>query len=237
MDRRPYQAALRCRARSLRIKGRKIAATPMPKSWTSHSLLRHDDGKCGTRISKVMPETRSAPERCENGAVQKVCGMMRRVDDAAGRKAHARLALIVACLAAAIGMSSPVLAELDQEPDRRIRRPRQGYRAHFSSRDSDQSHRRVRRAQGDAPGVRHDPAHRDAAYRLLRRGRRDQVDRRGRAHLHRVDVRRKSRPSRRRAPGLRRLAHELQDASGGDIGRQQRERPGAAGRRGCRAAG
>ena len=95
----------------MRIKGRKIAATPMPKSWTSHSLLRHDDGKCGTRISKVMPETRSAPERCENGAVQKVCGMMRRVDDAAGRKAHARLALIVACLAAAIGMSSPVLAD------------------------------------------------------------------------------------------------------------------------------
>ena len=31
-----------------------------------------------------MPETRSAPERCENGAVQKVCGMMRRVDRCGG---------------------------------------------------------------------------------------------------------------------------------------------------------
>ena len=229
MDRRPHQAALRCRARSLRIKGRKIAATPMPKSWTSHSLLRHDDGKCGTRISKVMPETRSAPERCENGAGQKVCGMMRRVDDAAGLQGP-RPTCPDCCMPGSGHrhvVASP--GRLDQEPDRRIRRPRQGYRAHFSSRDSDQSHRRVRRAQGDAPGVRHDPAHRDAAYRLLRRGRRDQVDRRGRAHLHRVDVRRKSRPSRRRAPGLRRLAHELQDASGGDIGRQQCERPGAAG--------
>ena len=63
-----------------------------------------------------MPETKSAPERCENGAGQKVCGMMRRVDDAAGRKAHARLALIVACLAAAIGMSSPVLADSIKNP-------------------------------------------------------------------------------------------------------------------------
>ena len=181
----------------------------------------------------IMPETRSAPERCENGPVQKVCGMMRRLDDAAGLKAHAGLGLIAACLAAAVLLPSPASAELDQEPDCRVRRPRQGDGAHLPSRDSDQSDRRVRRAQGDAPGVRYDAADRDAAYRLLRRGRRDQAHGRGRAHLHRVDVRRKPRPSRRRAPGLRRLAHELQDASGVDIGRQQCERTGAAARRGC----
>ena len=67
-------------------------------------------------------------------------------------------------------------------------------------------------------------------YRLLRRGRRGQAHGRGAAHLYRLDVRRKPRPSRRRAPGVRRLAHELQDAGRRDALGQQREGP-ARGRR------
>ena len=69
-------------------------------------------------------------------------------------------------------------------------------------------------------------------HRILRRGRRGEAHRRGAAHLHRLDVRREPRPSRRRAPGVRRLAHELQDAGGRDALGQQREGAARRGRAG-----
>ena len=64
----------------------------------------------------IMLETRSAPERYENGPVQKVCGMMRRLDDAAGLKARAGLGLIAAYLAAAVLLPSPASADSIKNP-------------------------------------------------------------------------------------------------------------------------
>lgn len=115
----------------------------------------------------------------------------------------------------------------DKEPDRRIRGAGQGDRPHLPSRDPHQPDGRVRRAQGDAEGLRYLTPDRDAAYRLFRRGRRDQADGRGRADLYRLDVRREPGASRRRASGLRRLAHELQDALCAGVVGEQPERAGA----------
>jgi hypothetical protein len=113
-----------------------------------------------------------------------------------------------------VPVGGPRSGRYHQKPHRRLRRPRQGDGPYLASGNSHRSDRGVRRAESDAPGLRFAPPHRDAAYGLLRRSGRDHAHRRRAADLHGLDVRREPRASRRGASGLRRLAHELQDARG-----------------------
>jgi len=112
----------------------------------------------------------------------------------------------------------------DQESDRHLRRARQGDRPHLAFGSAHRSDGRVRCPESDAAGLRYAPAHGGAAHRLIRRSGRDQARRRGTADLYRLDVRRKPRASRRGAPGVRRLAHQLQDAGRRQAARECGER-------------
>ena len=80
--------------------------------------------------------------------------------------------------------------------------------------------------------------HRGCQHRRLRRGRRDHAAGRGEADILGLDVCRKSRPARRRAPGLRHLADRLQRARPDHRQRGARTAEGrpAAGAEACAAA-
>lgn len=117
-----------------------------------------------------------------------------------------------------------------QERGRGLCRPRQGYGPHLPSGNPHEPDGRFRRVEGDATRLRYASADRSAKYYGLRRGRRDQAHGRGDPDLHRLDVRREPRPSRRGASGVRCVADELQDACRRHIRGKRGERAGRRGR-------
>jgi hypothetical protein len=181
-------------------------ATPMPKSWTRRLMFKERTDSREVRSRGVQHD---ATKECSTALLgwRGFFGGVRDGWDV---------------------LLEPRPCGGHQEPHRRVRRPRQGDRAHLPSRNSAQSDGGVRGAQGDAAGLRLASADRGAEHDFIRRGRRGEAHRRGAAHLHRLDVRREPRPSRRGAPRLRRLADQLQDGICSCALGEQRER--AAGR-------